>query len=54
VSLLLLLLVVAVILSRAVLRPLSVLADGSREIAEGRYGVRIQMHGSEEMGQLPR
>lgn len=54
VSLLLLLLVVAVILSRAVLRPLSALADASRQIAEGRYGVQIQSKGSDEMGQLTR
>jgi sigma-B regulation protein RsbU (phosphoserine phosphatase) len=52
VSLLLLLLVVAVILSRAVLRPLSALATASREITAGRYGVQIPAGRSDEMGQL--
>ena len=52
VSLLLLLLVVATILSRAVLRPLSALAAASREITAGRYGVQIPAGRSDEMGQL--
>jgi serine phosphatase RsbU (regulator of sigma subunit) len=53
-SLLLLLLVVAFILSRAVLRPLTALAAASREIAGGRFGIQVQASGSDEMGQLGR
>jgi serine phosphatase RsbU (regulator of sigma subunit) len=51
-SLLLLLLVVALILSRAVLRPLSALAVASRKIAEGHYGIQIPAARSAELGQL--
>ena len=51
-SLLLLLLVVALILSRAVLRPLSALAAASRRIAEGQWGIQIPAARSAEMGQL--
>ena len=47
VSLLLLLLVVAVLLGRVVLRPLSALAAASRDIASGRYGVQLPVTRSE-------
>jgi len=53
-SLLLLLIVVAAILSRSVLRPLSALAAASRKIAEGHYGIQIPPVRSDEMGQLTR
>jgi sigma-B regulation protein RsbU (phosphoserine phosphatase) len=54
VSLLLLLLVMAVLLGRAVLRPLSALAAASRDIASGRYGVQLPVSRSDEIGQLTR
>jgi phosphoserine phosphatase RsbU/P len=53
-SLLLVLLAVALTLSRAVLRPLSALAAASREISGGRYGVRLPVTRSDEIGQLTR
>ena len=53
-SLLLVLLAVAITLSRAVLRPLSALASASREIAQGRYGVRLAVTRRDEIGQLTR
>jgi len=54
VSLLLLLLVVALLLGRVVLRPLSALAAASRDIASGRYGVQLPVSRSDEIGQLTR
>ena len=51
-SLLLLLMVVALILSRAVLHPLSALAAASQKIAEGHYGIQIPAARSAELGQL--
>ncbi|HYW83094.1 MAG TPA: HAMP domain-containing protein, partial [Spirochaetia bacterium] len=51
-SLLLVLLAVALMLSRAVLRPLSALASASRQISEGRYGVQIPVTRADEIGQL--
>ncbi len=53
-SLLLVLLAVALMLSRAVLRPLSALASASREISEGRYGVQLPVTRADEIGQLTR
>jgi sigma-B regulation protein RsbU (phosphoserine phosphatase) len=52
VSLLLVLLAVALLLNRLVLRPLSALAAASREIAVGRYGVQLALTRSDEIGQL--
>ena len=54
VSLLLLLLAMAVLLGRVVLRPLSALAAASREIAAGRHGVQLPVSRSDEIGQLTR
>jgi phosphoserine phosphatase RsbU/P len=54
VSLLVLLLVVAVLLGRLVLRPLSALASASRDIASGRYGVQLPVSRTDEIGQLTR
>lgn len=54
VSLLLVLLVVAVLLSRSVLRPLSALAAASHEISGGRYGVQLPVTRTDEIGQLTR
>jgi serine phosphatase RsbU (regulator of sigma subunit) len=51
-SLLLVLLAVALMLSRVVLRPLSALASASRQISEGRYGVQIPVTRADEIGQL--
>ena len=53
-SLILVLLAVAFTLSRAVLRPLSALASASREISQGRYGVRLAVTRRDEIGQLTR
>lgn len=53
-SLLVLLLVVAVLLGRVVLRPLSALAAASRDIASGRYGVQLPVSRADEIGQLTR
>jgi len=51
-SLLLVLLAVALLLNRVVLRPLSALAAASREIAAGRYGVQLAFRRRDEIGQL--
>jgi phosphoserine phosphatase RsbU/P len=53
-SLLLVLLAVALTLSRAVLRPLSALAAASRDISGGRYGVSLPVNRRDEIGQLTR
>jgi phosphoserine phosphatase RsbU/P len=53
-SLLLVLVAVAITLSRAVLRPLSALAAASREISSGRYGVSLPVSRKDEIGQLTR
>jgi len=53
-SLVLVLLAVALTLGRTVLAPLSGLAAASREISEGRYGVRLAVTRRDEIGQLTR
>ncbi|HUJ76423.1 MAG TPA: SpoIIE family protein phosphatase, partial [bacterium] len=53
-SLLVLLAVVALLLGRLVLRPLSALAGASREIASGRYGAQLPVSRADEIGQLTR
>jgi sigma-B regulation protein RsbU (phosphoserine phosphatase) len=53
-SLILVILAIAFTLSRAVLRPLSALASASREISQGRYGVRLEVTRRDEIGQLTR
>jgi two-component system, NtrC family, nitrogen regulation sensor histidine kinase NtrY len=39
-------------ISARITRPLETLADGAREVAGGRWDVRIPLHGGDEIGQL--
>ncbi|HEY9594161.1 MAG TPA: SpoIIE family protein phosphatase [Spirochaetia bacterium] len=54
VSLLLVLLAIALLVGRTVVRPLTALAAASGEIAAGRYGVQLPVTRGDEIGQLTR
>jgi signal transduction histidine kinase len=44
--------VVSLLLSRGVIAPVKTLTDASRRIADGHYAERVQIPGSDELGQL--
>src|SRR5258708_12482571 len=41
-------------ISARITKPVEELAEGAREVASGRWDTRIDVHGRDEIGQLPK